>query len=236
MKGACFIGVLILGVSTSAFGYSSPIENQTTEVVSSTWVISTNLYVGRATGGNGLVITNGGTVATDHYTYMGQDSTADSNTLIIHGAGSSLSCNGTRIGGYGSYNTMRIEAGGQFYSSVNGYYSAVGDEPGSEFNAMMVDGTGSYWDAVYIAIGNESSRNSMLIENGGRVNARASTYIGRRYGAAYNTITIRGANSRMDTAGCLFMGCQPAGNLYIVEHSGGGGEHPFCEQSGGNGH
>ncbi|VGO17081.1 hypothetical protein PDESU_05676 [Pontiella desulfatans] len=224
--------LVVFTFCSAGFAQSNPIENQGIVTVSGAWNVSTNLWVGLYTGGNGLVVTNGGEVSTAYYTYVGHDAASDSNRVVIAGAGSEIRCNGTRVGLYGSNNSLRIEDGGKFYSSISGYYSAVGDWQGSDHNTLVVDGAGSLWDANYVAIGNNSSFNSLIVTNGGYVFADVSMLVGRRSGAANNKVVVTGAGSKVDVAWHLYLGCQWSDTHTNVTDSGGSGNTVRLEDGG----
>ncbi len=229
--GCCF-GLLVLLVATGSFGQSSPIENQTQVAITSVWNVATNLYVGQVSGGNGLTIANGGRVSTEYYVYVGEGPSANSNLVVISGAGSELSCNGTRVGSRGSFNELRIEDGGAFRSSIAGFYSAVGDWAGSDHNRLTVDGSNSLWEANFIAVGNKSSFNNLSVVRGGHVVANVSMLIGRENGAALNRVDVSGTGSRVDVSRHLYMGCEWTDSVTNVTDSGGTGNAAAVEDGG----
>ena len=79
---------VVVGLCEQGEAYTSPVENGTTEVVQDVWNLSTNVYVGKLTGGNSLVITNGGDLVNEGFSYIGYEAASDNNSVVLTGAGS----------------------------------------------------------------------------------------------------------------------------------------------------
>lgn len=199
----CIIG-FTFGLCENGEAYTSPIENGTTEVVKDTWNLSTNIYVGNLTGGNSLIITNGGDLVSDGFGYIGNEAASDNNSVVLTGAGSTWTCNGLKLGCYGSNNKLSILDGAKFYGSTS-YYSSVGNKSSSSGNQMLVDGVGSEWIARLIVM-NDGPQNDLVVSGGAKVSGGWSLVLGARSSGDYNTVTIEGAGTIVDIEREICMG------------------------------
>lgn len=196
-------GVVVL-MCNYAGAYTSPIEGGNQEIVTDSWTLSTNLYVGYSSSDNSMVVSNGGTVVSQEFGEIGHLSTADHNSVILTGSGSSWTCNGLRLGYSGAYNSVQVLDGAKFFGS-SGYYSSLGGRVGSNYNSLLVDGAGSEWRAHLIIMA-DGQYNDIHVSNGGKIISSWSLVLGARSGASYNEVTVEGSGSMIDIDDDICMG------------------------------
>lgn len=199
----CIIG-FTFGLCKQVEAHASPIENGSVEVVQDTWNLSTNIYVGKLTGGNSLVITNGGNLVSEGFGYIGYEASSDNNNVILTGAGSTWTCNGLQLGRLGSNNKLSVLNGAKFYGSTSSY-SEIGSLSSSSGNQMLIDGVGSEWTARLIAM-NDGPHNELIVSGGAKINGGWSLVLGARSSADYNTVTIEGSGTVIDINRDICMG------------------------------
>lgn len=214
---ATLISALFISASP-AQGYTNPIENQSTETVTNTWNLGSDiLYVGSNTWGNSMVVSNSGFVVNADG-YVGFRSGAYSNLVEVVGAGSVWSNTGWLVVGYyGSDNALSITNG----ASVQSVYGDVGSENGADNNTVMVNGTGSAWiDSATIAVGWAGSGNTLIITNGGSVQDVFDSYVGGTANGGSNSIVIAGPGSVWSNASRIFVGDSGIGNELSITTGG----------------
>lgn len=108
-------------------------------------------------------------------------------------------------GGMGSWNSVKVLNGAKFFSSTNGYYSALGDRVGANYNSAVISGVGSEWIAKLIIMV-DGQYNSILVEAGGSIESTWSIILGARSGAD-NKVIIDGAGSSVVVKDDIYMGC-----------------------------
>ena len=177
----------------------------------SVWDCSpTGIIVGEQGSFNQLTITNGG-AAWSGDGYIGHGSTANSNSVLVAGAGSSwLLWYDLYVGTGGAGNQLTISNGGVVCDPV-GYIGF-----GGGYNTALVTGAGSLWSnsgALYI--GNSSS-NSLTITNGGRV-LSTSGNIG---GGAGNAVVVTGSGSLWSNSSSLNVGLTGSFNQLTIANGG----------------
>jgi len=100
------------------------------------WRTEEDLVVGLRSGGNRLVITNGGRVRGGGT--IGSISSSTNNEVVVTGAGSSwTNLNGLLVGDDGSRNRLVITNGGEVFSEFGVF---LGRSPGATNNRIVVDG------------------------------------------------------------------------------------------------
>ena len=186
--------------------FSETLEDQTAKTISGTWKVPTTLYVGEETGGNSMVITNGGRVSSKKHGCLGREDEADNNLVVITGKGSSWESRGVRVGYRGKNNTLKILNGGAFRGDR--YYSSIGFFRGGDQNAAFVDGSGSLWQSGFLVVGHYGHSNRLEVTNGGKVDCSSSLYIGRRGDASFNTVLVDGDQSQIKIDRRLCLGCE----------------------------
>ncbi|HUJ11845.1 MAG TPA: hypothetical protein VL171_17685 [Verrucomicrobiae bacterium] len=178
----------------------------------SIWSTTHALYLGYYGSGNSLVVSNGGQVvnSTGH---VGGDYESRSNSVLIVNAGSVWSNSGPLyIGDQGQENTLVISDGGRVVNSVGyvGHYQSFS-------NSVRVTGLGSIWhnDSNVVVGSSVGSFNSLVIENGGRVEARSST-IGTD--GLFDSALVTGDGSVWSNSGSLSVG--PSSASLVISNGG----------------
>ena len=183
----------------------------------SLWTNASSLNVGGSGGGHSLVISNGGTVATEGG-FVGANSS--NNTLLVTGAGSRWTNSGFLTVGLGngndnSSNSVVISNGG----SVATLDSFVGLGLTSSNNTVLVTGAGSLWtNSNDFFVGYEGRGNSLVISDGGRVENNKGI-IGQLTNALNNSVLVTGAASTWTNSGALRIAHRGSGTLTVA--SGG---------------
>jgi len=182
----------------------------------SSWINSSNLFVGMGNAyNNGLIVTNGGFVSNVDG-YVGASSDAWFNSALVTGTGSRwINAGNLTVGLGGQYNNLLISAGGL----VSNVYGHVGN--GGHLNTATVTGPNSTWiNAADLFIGlNTGSYNILTVSDGGYVENR-NGYIGRM-GSDFNVALVTDAGSRWVNHGDLFLGYNPSSNNSLVISNGG---------------
>jgi T5SS/PEP-CTERM-associated repeat protein/autotransporter-associated beta strand protein len=185
---------------------------------------SGGLYVGyQGSTGNRLVISNGGTLGAAGNGYIGFFS--DDNTALVTGSGSLLtigdpsdpfSDGGRFYVGDGNGNSLVISNGGKAAVSRS---SSVGFFGSS--NSVLVTGTNSLWtNGIQLNVGDmETSGNSLVISNGGRVAGIFGT-LGRQNTASNNTAMVTGTDSLWTNSGKTTIGSDGSGNSLVISNGG----------------
>lgn len=178
-----------------------------------------NLYVGNAGGGgNSLIVSNGGVLATANASYAGYS--ASNNTVVISGSNSQWQQTGGQafyLGRNGSSgNVLRIENGalatgfaplylGNTITDlqnqvilrngrlITGAGTSIVGNLGAPGNSALIDGPTALWDLVAnpltVGLNAGASGNSLTIANGGVVTNCATLKIGSQGGNG-NSLTI----------------------------------------------
>ena len=185
--------------------------------------VVTNVSGGLIVGNTGpftlLVITNGAMVTnTSGTSAIGNGAAANTNRLVVTGAGSVLNNLGTiYVGVAGSANELDILNGG-LLSDVN---SAVGNNPSGSGNLAVISDPGSVWtNTSSLYVGNNSSRDTMIVTNGGKVFSNQGG-VGQN-GNGSNNVVITGAGSTW-SAGYTYLGYIGSGigrNHFLVSNGG----------------
>lgn len=127
----------------------------------STWQASSH-FIGHKGGETVLTVTNGGRMLTDHSVEVGSWGTADSNRLLVAGAGSVMSNSGLTLGLRGMANRLDVRDGASFISGA----VPVGDQAESSSNTVIVSGSGTTWRSSSIDIGRNGPGCSMTVSDG----------------------------------------------------------------------
>jgi fibronectin-binding autotransporter adhesin len=160
----------------------------------SLWRSGNSLFIGAAGSQNGLVVTNGGTVA-DTTGYIGGNPSFFSSfgSFAVVTGGGSLWSNAMDLHvGFSSLsasNQLLVSSGGTVLSS-NGFVGFA-----SAGNSAVVTGAGSLWsNRNTLTVGNNASGNLLIVSNSGTVFASNGVYLGFNPGALANRIEITGGN------------------------------------------
>ncbi len=190
------------GMSPVNIGSTS--ANNTFSITGAGRVQSGTIYVGTgAFGYNHLVVSSPGT------SFLDTTPTDASQTLMYGENGNQIILGGTGTGtSTSTHNTMTISNGAvvAVRCSGGGTGDLIGQAPGSDYNSVLITGTGSTWDfydgaGVYTTIGGAGNYNVVTIENNGRM-YRKKTGIG--YGSPGDTAPGGSYNGIYATTGGTF--------------------------------
>jgi fibronectin-binding autotransporter adhesin len=162
-----------------------------------------------------LIISNGGTLASDAST-LG-NAAGSQGTATIDGAGSewNLGIHSLTVG-HNGIGAITVSAGGTLLSDTG----SLGDAPGGT-GTVTVDGVGSSWTATHnILVGNASvpgnaSIGTLNIRNGGTVTATGIT--AGNTSSSSGTILVTGVDSTLTDNGVLVVGSTGIATLTIAD-------------------
>jgi fibronectin-binding autotransporter adhesin len=172
-----------------------------------------SLFVGVASGGNRLEVRNGAQVSSGFVT-LGSASSANSNQVLVTGAGSTWSNQvDLLVGEGGSANLLVVSNAGRLVNN-NGFVGDFGTR-----NAVLVTGPNSTWrSSADTRVGYNSSSNRLTISDGGTVLTEGIGSVGFSSGANSNTTTVTGAGSSWSNASAVFVGLNGAGGQLVVSN------------------
>jgi T5SS/PEP-CTERM-associated repeat protein len=179
--------------------------------------IADNMFIGLNGPSNNLVVNNGGRIM-DTTGYIGCNPGSDNNSVLVAGT-NSVWTNGTDmyVGKFSLNNSLMISNGARVFN-VNGY---VGRTSGSGSNNVIVTGAGSVWinNNTNLYVGCYGSANSIVINNGGRVNDDWGT-IGFDTNSIGNQAIVDGTNSVWANSTVVFVGDFGSTNSLTIRNSG----------------
>jgi len=166
--------------------------------VGSLWTNGNELTVGWYGRNNQLIVSNGATVVST-YGYLGANSGANDNQIVVTGVNSVWTNSGEiRIGFDDNTvnNQLRIQEGGVVYSG-NGYLGSY--YSGANSNRVLVSGIDSRWNSSgSLYVGELGSGNQLLLQAGGSVIAAGSTHVGSE-GGSNNLLHVDGGTLTVAT-------------------------------------
>jgi T5SS/PEP-CTERM-associated repeat protein len=194
-------------------GYNARSSNNSVSVTGgSVWNNKFDLYVGRSSQHNSMVISNQGKVFSGNG-FVGCYNTSGSDSVLVMGSGSVWSNTGDLYVGWSSArNNLVITNQGQVFDD-NGFvgYNAISGNAGSNNNSVLVTDPGSIWSSRdSLCVGYRGSSNTLTIANGASViasNAFIGFYslpaIGNRIDVSASTlyVTNKLANGALDIRG-----------------------------------
>src|ERR1051326_8793855 len=201
-------------------GYS---DNNTAFVTGSNslWSLPTSSLEWGLTGTNNvLTISNGGTVRNSDG-YIGYFySSGNHNGITVTDPGSVWSNSSIMYVGYAGQNSfLTITNGGKVYNTSG----TVGQTVTGTHSTILVDGVGSLWNNNgTFQFGTFGGSNSMVISNGGRVNA-AGTYniLGvNSVSSGNNSVLVTGAGSTWSNSSYMIEGDTGGNNQITIANSG----------------
>jgi len=190
----------------------------------STWTNTVNpggnlgLWVGASGKSNQLTISNGGRVHTGGDLLVGQALSSAGNAVLITGSNSQLSVSGSMFFGSNSDgNQGTLSDGGRLSVSGN---SSIGNAAGGSNTLFVVTDTGSVFSTVNtLKVGDESSRNRLRIENGGRVESGVGV-IGSASFVRSNSVVVSGPGSLWNATSDIIVGFDGVGNSLVITNGG----------------
>lgn len=180
----------------------------------SSWINRSELRVGGSSRGNQLVVSNGGTVFTSAERIIGDNSGANSNTVIVTDAGSLWQGGGEgfSVGRSGAFNRLIVTNGGQ----VAGVDVSIGAASGGNSNQVVVTDAGSLLTSDTDAFVGENGRANLLVVSNSALVVNSNAYIGFATASSNNVALITGAGTTWSNRGTLFVGESGGGNRLEV--------------------
>jgi len=213
--------VVFLAVVAQA-QFTTDYQTNIIDSVTNNW--SGHYYVGSNTVSDLLLIRNGGFLDIEggkgYHFYIGYDSGAVSNTVIIDGPNSELNATGYLAVGYqGDYSTLIVTNGGVVNGASWGAY--VGWF--SKNCRAVVTGSNSTWTSdSHFVLGAYNSGSRFSILNGGAAHCKRDVALGQRGGN--NVIEVSGVNSLLRCDRSFIMGWEYStgciNNSLIVTNGG----------------
>lgn len=184
----------------------------------SMWTNQFELNVGESGSGNRLVVSNGGSLFVGTSGFMGRNSGANSNSVIVSGLGTRwLISSNLYVGSNGALNRLVISNGASVANAVGN----LGFNGSSPSNLAEVTGAGSVWsNAFELHVGNSGGSNQLVIGNGGTVFAAGGSSIGFKNNANGNSATVTDAGTSYRLSGNFAVGDNGAFNRLIVTNGG----------------
>jgi T5SS/PEP-CTERM-associated repeat protein len=209
-KSKFFLPILttVLLSGSAQAQYTGSNQTNTISGVTSNWVGA--YIVGDTWVYDALVIQTGG-VLSNTYGYIGNQSGASNNSVLVNGSGSVWSnANDLAVGNFGAANSLTITNKGAVLSE-DGY---VGFE--SDYNTALVTGSGSVWKNVTnLYVGYAGAPNSLTIAGSGTV-YNAFGYIGYEVFANFNTVLVTDPGSVWSNGNDLAVGSSSSGNSLTI--------------------
>jgi T5SS/PEP-CTERM-associated repeat protein len=211
-------GAVIDGTGVIGDTNSSPGNVIVVSGAGSTWINTSNLFMGYFGSMNQLIVTNGGAVYGAN-SYIGTYPPSSNNTIIVTGPGSVwITTTNFDLGDEGSGNALMIKDGGVVITPA----AAMGNLLGSSNNTALVTGIGSVWSNTVggIGVGGSGGGNSLTISNGGIVFGLGE--IGGSATSSNNSLIVTGTGSTWtDTFPFGFsVGFQSRSNLMQITSGG----------------
>jgi T5SS/PEP-CTERM-associated repeat protein len=203
----------VLGSRPSEAQYTASYQTNIISGVASNW--AGDYIVGSNYVFDALQIISGG-VLSNGIGYLGYESAANNNSVVVRGSGSVWSNSYVYVGFYGSGNSVVISNGGTVVSSSALF---IGDTGTSTNNSVVVSGSGSSWSNPSIFVGETGSGNSLVISNGGTV-VNNYGYIGQGSGSSNNSVVVSGSGSVWNNSIGVFVGNQGSGNSLVISSNG----------------
>ena len=205
-------------------GFDPGANSNTLNVLNTNTVLSNSaaVFVGVSGSSNRLVVSNGGKVL-DSFGYIGWETTASNNSVLVSGPGSRWSGVLHAIGQSGSGNSLVVSNGGRVLDNLG----SIGDQATSSNNRVLVTGTNSLWSnsanffydgSLYV--GFAGSGNNLVISNGGTVAVASNSYIGFTNTSSNNSVLVAGSNSLWTNSFAMHVGNFGSGNSLVISNEG----------------
>jgi T5SS/PEP-CTERM-associated repeat protein len=187
---------------------------------------TTNQLQFKPTGLGAVIVGNSGTnvqLTISSYTLadttgtVGRNAGANSNSVLVTGAGSVWSNSSTLfIGSAGAFNQLLLSNGGMVANSSG----TVGGVAGANSNSVVVTGAGSRWsNSSDLLLGGGGAFNQLVISDGGAVR-NASGTVASLAGRNGNSVLVTGAGSLWSNSSSLAFGSAGAFNQLVINEGG----------------
>ena len=199
-------GNVIIGSQASA-----PSNRVVVAGTGSTWKSAGSFTVGQNSSDDELDILDGGLVMNSAGT-IGLNAGGSNNLVLVSGPGSRWFNSSTLfVGGGGAGNTLMVTNGGRVVGN-----GIIGNLVSASNNCAIVTGPGSSWISASFQLGESSSRNQLLVNNGGALlDTNGSFVIG--FSSAGNCLTVADPGSAL-TCQTFQLGDSGTANQCIVSN------------------
>jgi outer membrane autotransporter protein len=178
------------------------------------WTAS-SIDVGTSTDNNSLTITNGAQVSSAGFVYVGKDSDATDNSIVISGSNSTFTAQEkVFIGANGSRNALEILEGAtaEMYADLK-----LGSSTGASNNSLLIDGTNSTLTVdANVFVGVSGANNTMTVSDLASATISGDLQVGQK--GSDNSVTVN--NGELNTA-LLTVGSEGDSNDLVVKGSNG---------------
>jgi hypothetical protein len=177
---------------------------------------ASSIDVGTSTDNNSLTITNGAQVNSAGFVYVGKDSDATDNSIIISGSNSTFTAQEkVFIGANGSRNALEILEGGS--ATVNADIK-LGSSDEADNNALTVDGTNSILVVNADAfIGVSGEDNTLTVSDTAETHISGNLHVGQKEDD--NRVTVD--NGTLTVGATTTLGSDGEENALVVKGSNG---------------
>lgn len=190
----------------------------------SVWTNTGDLIIGNSGSGNSLVISNGGSIASDGGWIGGAaigGNYGSNNSAVVTGSGSVWSNLNALTVGLEDFNVGNslIATNGGVLVSGNGIIGGIS-------NKVFVTGSGSVWSAGPLDIGSSAGNgggNTLVIDNGGAVFSIEGRIGTGNPGTllSNNKVVVTGNGSWWNNSDTLYVGDTGFGNSLVITNGGG---------------
>jgi T5SS/PEP-CTERM-associated repeat protein len=207
MKWLCAAVVFAFG---AAAGFALG-EDATTNIVDGVDMMVPGFLVGETGSFNALEVWNGGRARCDQ---VGLGTGANSNAVLVTGAGSYLTNYNLSLGSGGSWNRLTVAHGGAMQT---GGSARIGLDTNASFNSLVVSGLGSLWtNAGSLVVGDSGQGNQITVQQGARLATGGTAFLGFSEEAGSNTVTVAGTGSEWLCDDTLYVGFRGSNNALSI--------------------
>jgi T5SS/PEP-CTERM-associated repeat protein len=206
------VGGSYVGSTTGFIGFDHNAFDNRVLVNDSVWENEYSLYIGLIGGRNGLEITNGGVVSAES-AYVGYNASATNNAVYVSDGSTWDLSSKLDVGAYSSSNRVEV-----YDSSVSARTGMIGRNSSSYENVVAVDNSTLLFSDD-LTLGGQGSRNLLLVNEGGRVQADGILSVGMDAEASKNLVLVSGSNSVVQSK-VIFAGKGGSQNTLTAEGGG----------------
>jgi T5SS/PEP-CTERM-associated repeat protein len=203
-------GITTLGGSLGADGNQALITD-----AGSVWSNRFDLNVGGGGSANQLVISNGGAIVSASDGFIGRNSGANSNAVILTDVGTRwLLSSNFYVGSNGAFSRLTVTSGARLENT----FASIGVGISGSNNDVLITGAGSIWtNRSLFHLGESGRSNQMIVSNGGRVDS-PDAEIGFNASSSNNQVLIIDPGSFVRVDNTLVLGSSSGGNRLVVSN------------------
>jgi T5SS/PEP-CTERM-associated repeat protein len=209
--GGVISGVAYVGHTAGAMSNAAIVTG-----TGSVWRVGGDLQVGVTGSFNRLSIRDGGVIV-NNSGFVGFDTNAGNNSVLVSGAGAVWTNNGDlTIGHFGFGNGMTVSNGGLVVNN-NGL---IGFHASASNNTVLVSGPSAIWSNINtLAVGASGIGNGLTINNSGVI-YNTTAFIGLNSSATGNWASVSGAGAIWNSSGDLYVGSTGSFNRLAISDGG----------------